>query len=513
MTSNLLKRVRFLVFLGVSACLCISATQAEIRYVSPSGSNTTGDGSIDNPWQTINYGLQNIAAGDTLTIRGGTYAEKIGIGAIPSGTSEDARTVLQNYSGEKVIIQPPTGTGPGVVFLGREKYVTIRGDAPYNVVLDADNIGGAALYLGTGNAISDSATYIRIENVEIKNAVSSGVLRGHLNEFISAWVHHNGSDSGDHGIYVGGSDSLIENCVINNNAAFGIHNYHGPGNQGGVMASRNIYRNNRCYDNARSGIIISHGVNNQVYNNLCYGNGHYGILVQYGRATDTEVYNNTAYDNRLGGIVVGSSAGEGTIVRNNIAYGNGGDQFSAAVEVTEDHNLFGVDPLFVSTDPANPDFMKISADSPAKDAGTSVGSIATLVTSDFWYDERPQGAGLQGLKMRANPPNDDHPHGMWYDIGADEYAEIDAPASLTATVLSPTQVDLAWTNVDRETRYRLERRTGDGAFEPLAVTTANRTSYSDTAVAAGTTYSYRVRAERPQGSSAWTVSNVVTTSF
>ena len=223
MTGNLLKCLRVVVLLGLTALLCVAGAQAATRYVSPSGSDTTGDGSLGNPWKTINYALGQMASGDTLYMRGGTYAERIGSGVIPSGTSEAVRTILQNYSGEAVTLQPLSGSGSGVVYLsGTQKYITIRGDAPHKVVLDAVNLNSAALYLG-GSATAPS-TYIRFENVEIKNAPSSGVLRGRYCEFISCKIHHNGSDNLDHGLYVSSHHNLVEGCEIYNNSGYGIQN-------------------------------------------------------------------------------------------------------------------------------------------------------------------------------------------------------------------------------------------------------------------------------------------------
>ncbi|HXK58590.1 MAG TPA: fibronectin type III domain-containing protein, partial [Acidobacteriota bacterium] len=83
--------------------------------------------------------------------------------------------------------------------------------------------------------------------------------------------------------------------------------------------------------------------------------------------------------------------------------------------------------------------------------------------------------------------------------------------SLTVTAVSSTQVDLSWPDVSGETLYRLERKTGAGAFGPLTTKTANTTTHSDTTVTAGTNYTYQIRAENTYGYSAWTASNSVTT--
>jgi hypothetical protein len=86
-----------------------------------------------------------------------------------------------------------------------------------------------------------------------------------------------------------------------------------------------------------------------------------------------------------------------------------------------------------------------------------------------------------------------------------------APSSVTATAASSSVVNLSWTDVSGETLYRIQRRTGTGAFAAFTTNSANATTSSDTSVAAGTSYTYQVRAENASGNSSYTVSNTVTT--
>ena len=77
-----------------------------------------------------------------------------------------------------------------------------------------------------------------------------------------------------------------------------------------------------------------------------------------------------------------------------------------------------------------------------------------------------------------------------------------APASLTATAVSASRVDLSWSAVTEATGYRVERSTDTTTWSPVATTAAGVTSYSDTGLAASTTYSYRVVATGDGGDSA-----------
>ena len=69
------------------------------------------------------------------------------------------------------------------------------------------------------------------------------------------------------------------------------------------------------------------------------------------------------------------------------------------------------------------------------------------------------------------------------------------PTNLAAIVNTSSQAVLTWTdNANNEASYLVERQTGTGTFTQIATLSANVTSYTDTTVAAGLTYSYRVRA-------------------
>ncbi len=87
-----------------------------------------------------------------------------------------------------------------------------------------------------------------------------------------------------------------------------------------------------------------------------------------------------------------------------------------------------------------------------------------------------------------------------------------APTGLAATAVSPSRIDLAWNdNATGETRYRIERAPVGGAFAFLANAAANATGYSDTGLAANTTWRYQVRAESDADTSGWSNTAVATT--
>jgi len=72
-----------------------------------------------------------------------------------------------------------------------------------------------------------------------------------------------------------------------------------------------------------------------------------------------------------------------------------------------------------------------------------------------------------------------------------------APSALTATAAGTTQINLAWTASTDDigvTGYRVERCQGAGCTTFAQIATPTTASFSDTGLAAGTSYSYQVRA-------------------
>jgi hypothetical protein len=79
-----------------------------------------------------------------------------------------------------------------------------------------------------------------------------------------------------------------------------------------------------------------------------------------------------------------------------------------------------------------------------------------------------------------------------------------APMSLAATAASSTQINLNWTDSSaNEDGFRVERCQGAGCanFVQIAQLAANAVTYADTTLAAGTAYTYRVRAYNNGGDS------------
>jgi parallel beta-helix repeat protein len=379
--------------------------------VATTGSDSN-PGTRNRPFQTIAKGLSVLSAGSTLYLKAGTYVERIDSHSvrIPTGTSWTDAPLIAANPGETVILRPGVGTEVLNLADPYVQYVIFDG-----LIIDATGHK-------FGISVNKGAHHIRIKNCEVKNAARSGILSGYgpgvtapnnqYLEFLNCKIHHNGTVANlDHGLYLGGSNNLIEGCEIYGNAAWGIHLYTGDESK---PVRDNIVRRNYIYENnakgsGRGGIIVSSGPNNRVYNNILVNNTS-GIQISYANAADNFVYNNTIYGHSEVGIIIHSSAAN-TQVKNNILYQNKTAISNSGRNTILTHNLTK-DPRFVNA--AGGDF-HLRAGSEAVDAGETL----SLVADDYTGKKRPVGAT--------------------HDIGAYEYTDAvprlpAAPTNLQGTI-------------------------------------------------------------------------------
>lgn len=384
----------FLVALNVNAASYYVATTGS------DGSTCTQARSTSTPKRTISNAAGCLVAGDTLFVRGGTYAERIT--SVPSGTSWNNAVIISAYQSEVVTVAP----GTEVVTLNSPiQYVIFQ-----NLIFNAAGAnGGVVIYLG------NPVNHVRFQNCDVKGAHQSGVQIAELstfNEFIGGKYHDNGINglpppNATYGFYIVGSNNLIDGAEIYNNPGFGVHMYRSSA----PYPSNNIVRNSRVYGNGfaydpSSGIIITHGVGNAAYNNLIYNNIR-GLSVSYGDS-GSKVYNNTIYGNTYEAIEVNGSVNP--TIKNNIMYQNGGTIVNYGSSIVTSNNLT-TDPKFVN--PSTFDF-RLQSTSAAINAGTTLSEV----TTDAGGVSRPQGGA--------------------YDIGAFEYE-----SGSTSTLPAPSNLNVA----------------------------------------------------------------------
>jgi len=103
----------FLSKIGVRTQRCNAAVlSGNLRHVSLSGSDVTGNGSAGAPYRTLYRAAETVQPGDTIVVRQGTYAEPREI------RIRVANVVIRSYPGEWAVVdrRSETGEGSGIYF-------------------------------------------------------------------------------------------------------------------------------------------------------------------------------------------------------------------------------------------------------------------------------------------------------------------------------------------------------------------------------------------------------------
>jgi len=302
-------------------------------YVSTTGDDVTGDGSIGTPWKSWQMGFNSIMKGDVLYIRGGTYTDYLGIygssyygvrisgSSIHDGTASEPITVM-NYPGEEPILDGTLMTQHGGHFginLEGCDYWYLKGLIVANFTEFfsdhyhyAGGISGEATHTtldqcvvhdcGNGftfNASSDYVYYLNCDSYQNYDHIDGG---GYANGF-------NGN------IYIGNHLSF-EGCRAWTNSDDGFDMYESAGtyNRGGYITINNCW----SWDNGQMGgeigdgagfklgdaweLMKESGVQRIITNCLSFNNHGVGIdesmdAANDGTIVDINVYNNTCYNN------------------------------------------------------------------------------------------------------------------------------------------------------------------------------------------------------------------------
>lgn len=226
-------------------------------YVSPAGADNNS-GSPENPFKTIQKGINQLKPGDTLFVRQGTYVETLNAGN--SGTSVLPITIMA-YPGEVPVID------------GEDK-------------LPSANWGD--LVLITGN-------HVHISGFEVKNSNINGIrlggggvmLEGEHTKASKMNVHH----IWEHGIIAKGNYSMVEDCIVWQCA---YSNSINPGNPAagywstGISAARSpvdgitrnaILRGNISYNNWGEGISSFEADGTLIEDNISFDNWSVNLYV------------------------------------------------------------------------------------------------------------------------------------------------------------------------------------------------------------------------------------------
>src|SRR5438046_4223923 len=196
------------VLLALGLVLIPALAHSTTYYVATTGSDSNTCTQAQNPStpkRTINAALNCLGtaayagAGHTVQVAAGTYVETIN-NNLPGGSSWSAPFTLTAAALGTVIIQPPVGAARCLLIAAAgSQYAILSG-----LVCDGVNISAEGIKIS--DSTSGTASFIRLQDIEIKNAKHHGiaVTRSTDNEFIRITAHDNGTtDDTDSGIYIG----------------------------------------------------------------------------------------------------------------------------------------------------------------------------------------------------------------------------------------------------------------------------------------------------------------------
>lgn len=302
-------------------------------FVAPNGNDSTGDGSIGNPFKTILRGINATSAGDTVMVRAGYYAGVYFPNTL--GGSEGSPITIQNYNGEKAVVNRSCirfgGGNPnynGLFEFNKQSWMVIDG-------LEFHNATKFAIALHEGHE-TQYVGNITIQNCYFWNNTDGAV---HTDAYRSGIPDH----------------YALYNVIIRNNTCYNNNNgwYNTPGQECFSMyecRQFHIYDNTIslnwkiCIDakaGARDGEIYNNTINtshpnlnpHDGYANYYWNGG--GITLD-GASTyidNISVFNNTIFGNKTGITISTESGGTSSniTIYNNILNLTGSTDWSAII--------------------------------------------------------------------------------------------------------------------------------------------------------------------------------------
>jgi len=211
--------LRIVFTLIVVSTLISSVSRSEI-YVSPTGSDATGTGTIDNPFLTLSTAVNHPPLDSLIYMRGGSYPMPASLNITKIATANKYLKIWA-YPGEVPILDfsSQTGGSDGIKLKG--SYVHFK---------------GIVFYRAAHNGLNLSGHYNIIENCIFRDNRNTGLQMGSSSDSISNPSHN-----------------LILNCDA-------YRNYDPPigGNADGFgikwnIGSGNVFRGCRAYNNSDDG--------------------------------------------------------------------------------------------------------------------------------------------------------------------------------------------------------------------------------------------------------------------
>jgi len=513
----------YLIFILLFVSIAPSSWSATY-YVGNDGNDGSAGTSVETAWETLVYSCDQISAGDTLYILGGTWDEDD-----PQifGTHDIGNiwlTVSGTEGNEIVIMAHPDSSRP---ILYGEQGVSSR----YAIY-----IYGQDYIIFDGLEVENSWRGIRIEavnHVVIKNCVS----------------HHNAGPVNDNNsgfsLYYDPSTYVtVQNCTSYSNYDGALIDSSYGGQTGGITVYNNkhsviednvlwdqllgygirlkwkdtlcVVRNNTIY-NTKYGIGLGPlSTNNSFYGNVIYDlyNGHAFFIDAGGTFLDSvDIYNNTIYNTGDAGILYFRAPLGGTYdvnsVFNNIIINSRltGSFYNLTVQTNNHTNFYSDYNYLWNSHTNNIGYWHGTSDLTFSEWQSASGQDANSI------NEYPLFVDSTARDFRLRPGSPAATGGRGGDwptyIGAfapgclpDPPVRISPPNGSTNLPLS---LDLTWNSVGGANYYHLQVDDNSSFASPLVVddSLVSDTSYSLSGLSGSTTYYWRLRTNDSCGWGGW----------
>ncbi|MGY4884185.1 MAG: right-handed parallel beta-helix repeat-containing protein, partial [Nanobdellota archaeon] len=448
----------------------------DIYYVSPSGSDTTGDGSINRPWFSLNKAWGYIGPGDIIYMRGGTYKYDKQTLSGKSGTSGNYINVwAYPYDSTKPKITKSSsygsGTWPiGLIYIADGDYLYFKGLEISDFAQQNNGMWTCFWVFNSQNSI--------FENLDIHHCGNGATFENTDNCLIlKSDFHHNLDPLTDYDVY-GNADGLgiisentdntitIRGCRFWWNTDDGIDLWHGEGNviidncwswyNGFVPDTFQEAGNGNGFKLGDTVSNLPNSVLRTITNSLGVYNKNWGFL-DNGARCNMKLYNNFAYQNCYRGYAEGWCGGyhfnlvSGIpyYAKNNIAYNNIDNEAVFDVLTNVNHNSWDTSSISIS----NSDFQSLDVNQ-LDDSRKSDGSLP-----DITFGHLVSGSDLINKGVNVGLSTDGYGNAIIGnpDLGAFEYSSsIPSCTSHASSACYSNTGDVYWYDscgVREEIRY------------------------------------------------------------